>query len=212
MKRQQSEPMRKELQSIKSSEVHSRLKSVQELLVQKWEPLPEQRKAILRERAKVLARTPLNQIQAGETIEVVEFLLAHEHYGIESCCVREIHPLKEYTPLPGTPPFVLGIINVRGQILSIIDIKRFFDLPAKGLTDLNKVIILQSDQMTFGILADAILGIRKISITEVRPALPTLTGIREEYLKGIAGECLVLLEAEKMLLDKKIIINEQVES
>jgi purine-binding chemotaxis protein CheW len=64
-----------------------------------------------------------------EYIEVVEFLLAHEKYGIESKCVREVYPLKELTPVPCTPSFVRSIINVRGKILSVIDIKKFFELP-----------------------------------------------------------------------------------
>jgi purine-binding chemotaxis protein CheW len=112
--------------------------------------------------------------------------------------------------MPCAPPFVLGIINVRGQILSVIDIKKFFDLPEKGLTDLNKVIILHSDSTEFGILADVILGVRSVSLSELQPSLPTLTGIRQEYLKGVTKERLVILDAAKLLCDKRIIIHEEV--
>ena len=141
----------------------------------------------------------------------MEFLLAYEKYGIESSYVREVYSLKELTPLPCTPLFVLGIINVRGQILSVIDIKKFFDLPEKGLADLNKVIILHSDSMEFGILADVMLGVRNVLLSELQPSLPTLTGIRQEYLKGITAERVVILDAEKLLSDKQIIIHEEVE-
>ncbi|MBI2998359.1 MAG: chemotaxis protein CheW, partial [Deltaproteobacteria bacterium] len=109
-------------------------------------------------------------------MEIVEFFLASEKYGVESSYVREIYPLKELTPVPCTPSFVLGIINVRGQILSVIDIKKFFDLPEKGLTDLNKVLILRNDRMEFGILADAVLSVNRASINDIQPGLPTLTG------------------------------------
>ncbi len=131
-------------------------------------------------------------------------------YGIESCHIREIHPLSEFTPLPSTPAFVLGLVNVRGQILSIIDIKKLFDLPEKGLTDLNKVIVVHANQMELGILADAIVGVRSIALEEFQPALPTLTGIRAEYLKGITKDPMVVLDVEKILSDEKILVNEAV--
>src|SRR3989304_3203847 len=172
----------------------------------------EDKRKILRERAQALARPAAKEISAQEQIEVVEFLLAHERYAIESDYVREVYPLKELTPLPCTPPFVLGVINVRGQILSVIDIKKFSDLPEKGLTNLNKAIILHNDNMELGILADIILGVRSIPLEEIQPSLPTLTGIREEYLKGVARGRLVVLEAEKLLSDKKIVVHEEVET
>jgi len=169
------------------------------------------KKEILKERAQALAREPKRE-EVEERIEVVEFLLAYERYAIESRYVREVYPVKEIAPVPCTPPFVLGIINVRGQILSVIDIKKFFDLPERGLTDLNKVIILRDEEMEFGILADAILGVHSIPTYEIQPSLPTLTGIREDYLKGVTGERAVILDAKKLLSDKKIVVHEEVET
>lgn len=168
------------------------------------------KKEILKARARALAQEPKERDTAEEYIEVVEFLLAHETYGIESLYVREVYPLKELTPLPCTPPFVLGIINVRRQILSLIDLKKFFDLPEKGLTDLNKVIIVRTDAMELGILADVILGTRSIPLKEIQPTLPTLTGIRAEYLRGVTKERLIILDAEKILSDRKIVVYEEV--
>lgn len=171
----------------------------------------EQEKKILKARAKELAREAREEKTLERSMEIVEFLLASEKYGVESSYVREIYPLKELTPVPCTPPFVLGIINMRGQILSVIDIKKFFDLPEKGLTDLNKVIVLGADKMEFGILADAILGVNGVSINDIQPGLPTLTGIRGEYLIGITGERVVILDVEKLLKDKKIIVHEEIQ-
>lgn len=186
--------------------IHGRLEAVQAIMEQGWAPAPAERGKILKARAIVLAREPEEKPAADEHIEVVEFLLAYERYAIESSYVREVYPLKELTPLPGTPPFVLGIVNVRGQILSVIDIKKFFDLPQKGLTDCNKVIIVRTDEMELGILADVILGVRSIPLEEIQPPLPTLTGIREEYLKGIAKDRVVVLEAARLLSDKHFVI------
>ncbi|MBI5407989.1 MAG: chemotaxis protein CheW [Nitrospirae bacterium] len=142
-------------------------------------------------------------------LNVVEFLLSYETYGLESVYIGEIYPLEEYTPVPCTPPFVLGIINVRGKILSVIDIRKFFELPEKGLTGLNQVIILRSDKMEFGILADSITGVRRIPAREVQPSLPTLTGLRADYLKGVTKEGLVILDADKILSDPGIIVHEE---
>lgn len=190
--------------------IHRRLEIAREAIEREWAPSLEERKKILKDRAKALAEETQEKETGEKTIEILEFLSAYERYGIETSYVREVYPLKEFTPLPCTPPFVLGIINVRGQILSVMDIKKFFDLPEKGLGDLNKVIILHSDNMEFGILVDVILGVHNILLGELQPSLPTLTGIREEYLKGVTGERLVILDAGKLLSDKKIIIHETV--
>jgi purine-binding chemotaxis protein CheW len=141
---------------------------------------------------------------------VVEFVLAEERYAIESRHVRDVYPLEQLTPVPCTPAFVLGIVNLHGEILSVIDIKKFFGLPDRGLTDLNKVIVLESDSMRFGILADLIVGVHPISVADIQPSLPTLTGIREEYLRGVTPERTVILDAEALLADKNIVVQEQV--
>lgn len=194
--------------SIDWSEVHRRVENVRKSLERDWAPPPEKKREILRTRAKALAKEENERDVREEHIEIVEFHLASETYGIESSFVQEVYPLKELTPLPGTPPFVLGIINVRGRIVSILDVKKFFDLPEKGLTELNKVLVLYGRTMEFGVLADELVGVRKIPLSELQASLPTLTGIREKYLKGVTKERVVILDAEKLLADKKIIVND----
>jgi purine-binding chemotaxis protein CheW len=170
---------------------------------------PELWDDILRERARLLAQ-PTEQDETEETIEVVTMQLAYETYAIETAYVREVYPLKDLTPLPRTPPFVAGIVNVRGQVMSVIDLKKLFELPAQGITDLNKVVILSDGDMEFGILADTILGVRDISLEGFQTKLPTLTGIREDYLKGITDERLIVLDAAKMLHHDGIVVHEEV--
>ena len=192
------------------NEVKQRLETARVAIERIWAPTAEETKRVLEERAKALAREPARTEVEDEWIEVMEFTLAHERYAIASEHVREVYPLEELTPLPCTPTFVLGIVNLRGEILSIIDIKEFFDLPKKGLTDLNKVIVLESEDMMFGIVADAIGGVRRILRADIQPSLPTLTGIREDYLQGVTAERVVVLDAGKLLSDEKLIVNEQV--
>jgi len=81
---------------------------------------------ILRDRAQVLARPPEQAAAADTLFELLEFRLAQERYAVETRYVREVYPLKDLTPLPCTPPFVLGVVNVRGHILPVLDLKKFF--------------------------------------------------------------------------------------
>jgi purine-binding chemotaxis protein CheW len=169
----------------------------------------EDSKRTLKARALALAREPVKTL-AEPMLEVVEFRLANEHYAIETAFLREVLPLKELTPIPCTPAFMGGVINVRGQLLAVIDLKKFFDLPETGLHDLHRVLIIQSVDMELGLLADAVVGHRALALSRLQPGLPTLTGIRAEYLKGVTSERLVVLDAGKILNDPRIVVQEEV--
>jgi purine-binding chemotaxis protein CheW len=171
----------------------------------------EEKKDILIKRAEILAREISAEDPAEQLVQIVEFMLAGEKYGIEAIYIREIFPLKELTPIPCTPPFIIGVINVRQQIVSVIDIKKFFNLPESGITELNKVIILKTDNMEVGILADSITGIASININRLQILLPGLTDIGTEYLKGILEGPLIILDGGKILSDKKLIVSEEIE-
>jgi purine-binding chemotaxis protein CheW len=166
---------------------------------------------ILKTRAEELAVELAEGEAGGNVIEVLEFILASEHYGIETNLIGEVYPMREYTPIPGAPNFVMGLINIRGRIVSVNDIRRFFDLPIKGLSDLNRVIVVQTSRMELGILADRIIGVRSVQADALQTSLPTLTGIRAEYLRGIALDGLIVLDVDKMVSDTKLIVNEEVE-
>lgn len=167
---------------------------------------------ILRERAHSLARIPRAGPAAESTLDLLEFRLASERYGLETRHVHEVHPLRELTPLPCTPEFVLGIVNVRGRILPVLDLKKFFQLPDQGLTDLHRIIHLRGNGLELGLVADVMVGVRRIAQDRLQPSLPTLTGIRAEYLKGVTDERLVVIDLERLLSDPKIIVHDEVVS
>lgn len=170
----------------------------------------EEKKDILIKRAEILARDIFAE-REGERTQIVEFMLAGEKYGIEAIYVREIFPLKDLTPIPCTPPFITGVINVRQEIVSVMDIKKFFNLPECGITELNRVIILKTDDMEVGILADSITGVTGVDIDGLQTSMPGLTDIGTEYLKGIVEGPLIILDGGKILSDKKLIVSEEVE-
>ena len=162
---------------------------------------------ILKARARALALEPLQFAeQSNGCCDVIEFMLAYERYAVEVALVREVHPLKEITTLPGTPAFVAGIVNVRGQIVSVIDMKRLFELPDRGLTDLNKVIVLRDERMEFGLLVDAVLGVRRLSPDDLQPPLATFTGARASYVRGVTQHRMSVLDARRMLADPAIVV------
>ncbi len=190
--------------------IRRRLEASRSALESRFEPSAEEKTEILKDRAVELGRAPREEAEAQ--LEIVEFLLAHEKYGIEPRYVREIFRLKTLTPVPCTPPFVRGVTNLRGEVLSVIDLKKFFDLPDEGLTDFTKVIVLRSDAMELGLLADSVIGARSIPLDEIQPPLPTLTDIREEYLRGVTEERLAILNAERIVCDERIVVHEEVEA
>jgi purine-binding chemotaxis protein CheW len=166
---------------------------------------------ILQQRAQQLAQAaPAPSTEAS--LELLEFRLAQERYAIETRFVQEVYPLRELTPLPCTPPFIRGVVNVRGRILPVLDLKKFFALPDKGLTDLHRVILLRGHGMEIGLLADMAPGVRTVLHSALQPSLPTLTGIRAEYLKGVTDEPLIVLDADRLLADPGIIVREDVEA
>jgi purine-binding chemotaxis protein CheW len=172
----------------------------------------DQERRVLRDRARILAIAPTPPPTDGELIHTLRFSLGAESYAVESGHVREVFPLPRVAPLPCVPSFVRGIINVRGRIVSLLDLKVVLGLSSSGFSPTSGVIILQSPGVEFGLLADEIQGLAAIPRSSLQAALPTLTGVRAEYLKGVTVDGLVLLDAEKLLADKKLVIDETVGS
>jgi purine-binding chemotaxis protein CheW len=211
MKNKKQVSARGEPNAIDWPEVHRRLRETRAATDEALSPSAESKKRILRARAQRLAQESVEEV-AREILEVVELFVAQERYGIESAYVCEVYPLKEITRLPGTPPFVLGIVNVRGRVVSVVDLRRLFDLPPTETIESSKLIIIRDDTMEFGILADAVNGVHPIPLLEIKPSLPTLSSVRAEYVRGVTKDGMVLLEAGALLSDKKLIVHEEVEA
>jgi purine-binding chemotaxis protein CheW len=210
MKQNKTRPEQKVLSTIDWEKIKRKVSSMLEVIEQKEIVLPEEKRSLLRKRAHALAVNENDGTDLQECIEIIVFRLAYETYGIESSFVREVYPLKDFTTLPGAPQFVLGIINVRGQIVSVIDLKKFFNLPERGLGELNKVIILSNNRMEFGILADSVEGIQRVVRNDILGSSSRAEMIGEKYLKGVTKEHIMILNAESILNDEKIIVNEKV--
>jgi purine-binding chemotaxis protein CheW len=112
--------------------------------------------------------------------------------------------------MPCTPPFIAGVMNLRGQILAIVDLRKFFGLPARGLTELNRVIVLRDGDNELGLLADSVDGMRPVTAPDLQQGLSTLTGIRERFLKGITGQMVAVLDGGRLLADAGLKVDEKV--
>jgi chemotaxis signal transduction protein len=162
---------------------------------------------ILEDRAKKLAVPDAGAIETG-IVEVLRFQLAYREYALEMRYVREVILTGEITPVPGAPPFISGICAARGQIISLVDLRVLFSLQEKGLTDLNRVIVMTDGHITFGILADTITGIGTIPSYLIRSPDPDRAPSWKQYLKGCAGNSLMVLDAAAILADPALVVED----
>ncbi len=155
---------------------------------------PEQvRRHILRERARRLAvEDTRDESGSAASLEVVEFELAGGRYAVESRSVREVYAVRTVTPLPCAPPHVLGIINVRGQIVPIVDLRRIL-----GLNDtagnVHTIIITRDTIAEVGIHVDVMVGAYDLR-DPFQEGPVTLAGPRGDFLRGVTANRLALLD------------------
>ncbi len=169
---------------------------------------PEKMQAILEERARALARVA--KVGEGEGMQLVVFSLANETYGIPTDYVREVQPLQHVSPVPCTPNFVVGMINIRGSIYSVIDIRGFFGVPKQEITDLTKVILVNAVGLEVGILADDVSGEMSVPLAEIKPPLAAQATAKEEYVQGVTKDMLIILNLEALMRDERVIVHEEV--
>ncbi len=171
---------------------------------------PEEVKRILSERAKALAK-PLEEAPTpGERLELLVFSLAGERYGIEMARVMEVLPLRDLVPVPRTPSFVLGVVNHRGRILPVLDLRRLFDLAGQEVAEGSRVVAVEAGGMTFGVFAEAVIGTVAVGAHEVAPPPVILTGDRQALLRGVTGEMVAMLDLEALARDPRITVNAEV--
>ena len=195
-------------------EIHDRLAKIREIQDLGWVVDGYEKKRILAERARNLAYVPTIPAAAGTRIQFLEFTLTRaagassvgETYGIETSYIREVVPARALTPVPGTPTFIGGIVTLRAQILVVVDLRPLFDLPRGNSDHLDRVIVLGAEDGQVGFLAAQILGVRELPAGDLEPSLPTLTGMRAKYLKGISKSRTAVLDAGKLLADQDIIV------
>lgn len=165
-------------------------------------------RALLKKRAALMAAPPEAAAEAGERTEFLEFGLGGERYAVELGLVREVCSGRRITRIPGAPPFMAGVANIRGRILPVADLALFFGLRAEA-QDRRKLVILRGrdaaareaggEAPEIGILADAVAGVRILSLAGIQPPPTGFSGLYGQYLGGVTPEGLIIFLADKFL-------------
>lgn len=187
--------------------VRERLARAQAATAAALELSPERVRALMDERARALARPPAPR-EAADVRDVLTFALGAERYAIETRYVREVVRLAEFSPVPGAPEFVLGVTNLRGEILCLVDLRKFFDVSSKGLTDLSRMVVMGIERAEFGVLVDETFEIAKLPPDHIVPAPESVAGVGREYLLGVTREALIALDGAAVLRDPQLYVNQ----
>jgi len=171
---------------------------------------PEEVARILQTRAESLAQPPAEEF-AGSTAQVVIFALGEESYGIGATHVENIYPLEGLTPVPCTPDFVAGIVNLRGRIFPVIDLRSFMGLDAVAVDENTQVIAVSVAGLEVGLLANDVQSVGAIPLGNLEPALPTVTHVAAEYTRGVTPDMTVLLDLEAIMQDRRMIVHDEVQ-
>lgn len=167
----------------------------------------EQKKAILDERAAFLAQAPLVFGTTREfQVDVLELIISGEKFAIEAKYVREASKLNTWTQLPCTPDFVLGLMNFRGQILPLLDLRNVLELKAKDDAGELQVVVVQTNNSQAGIAVDEITGISSISETDLQTAKQLVSPMLAPLIKGMRADRLAVLDVEKIFSDPRLIV------
>ncbi|MCU7805864.1 MAG: chemotaxis protein CheW [Candidatus Thiodiazotropha sp. (ex Lucinoma annulata)] len=142
----------------------------------------------------------------GPLIQFVTFILMDEVYGINVMQVQEVLRITEIAPVPGAPSYVLGIINLRGNVVTVIDTRTRFGLPSAELDDASRIIVIESEKQVVGILVDAVAEVVELRETEIDAAPNVGTEESSRYIQGVATQedsLLILVDLNKLLTDEE---------
>ena len=138
--------------------------------------------------------------------QLVVFDLANEVYGMDIGVVLEIIRMQEITKVPRTPEFVEGIINLRGKIIPVVDLRKRFSLPVTDETADNRIVVVDIDGQGIGMVVDAVAEVIRISTGSIEPPSEAITTQESDYLLGIAkleDRLIILLDMNKLLMNEE---------
>lgn len=153
-----------------------------------------------------------------ETQQLIVFSLGGEEFGVKITRVQEIIRMKEITELPNSSEFMAGIINLRGDIISVIDLRNKFAVTQEE-TKKTRIIIVEMGDQDVGLIVDSVSEVLRINSEDVEDAPDRIAGIKQDYLKGIGKideRIIILLDLDKLLTAEEKIelenIDENVEA
>ncbi len=141
-----------------------------------------------------------------EVLQWVTFQLQEETYGVNVMQVREVLRYSEIAPVPGAPDYVLGIINLRGNVVTVIDTRSRFGLMKGDITDNTRIIVIEADSQVIGILVDSVAEVVYLRSSEIDTTPSVGTDESAKYIQGVSnrdGKLLILVDLNKLLTDEE---------
>lgn len=141
-----------------------------------------------------------------EVLQWVTYKLGEETYGINVMQVQEVLRHTEIAPVPGAPEYVLGIINLRGNVVTVIDTRARFGLEPTELTDNTRIVIIESEEQVVGILVDSVAEVVYLRSSEIDSAPNVGTEESAKFIQGVSnrdGQLLILVDLNKLLSDEE---------
>ena len=141
-----------------------------------------------------------------EVLQWVTYKLGEETYGINVMQVQEVLRHTEIAPVPGAPDYVLGIINLRGNVVTVIDTRSRFGLEPTEVTDSTRIVIIESEEQVVGILVDSVAEVVYLRSSEIESAPNVGTEERAKFIQGVSnrdGQLLILVDLNKLLSDEE---------
>lgn len=139
-------------------------------------------------------------------VQWVTFRLEDETYGINVMQVQEVLRVSEIAPVPGAPDYVLGIINLRGNVVTVIDTRKRFGMPPGEVDDNSRVVIIESQGQIFGILVDSVAEVVELRRSEIDVAPNVGNEESARYIQGVAtvnSDLLILVDLNKLLTEEE---------
>jgi purine-binding chemotaxis protein CheW len=137
-----------------------------------------------------------------ETLQLIVFRLSREWYGVEIAKVKEVIKVGKITYLPSSPEYIAGIVNLRGNILSVTDIKTMFGLPHEESTDKARIINVESGMLETGFLVDEVTESIEVPLSKIESSLLTLPAEGAKYIEGqckVDDKLIALISVERIL-------------
>jgi len=151
-------------------------------------------------------KNSLGETSKDTVIQWVTFTLENETYGINVMQVQEVLRYTEIAPVPGAPEYVLGIINLRGNVVTVIDTRKRFGLSSVTITDQTRIVIIESKKQVIGILVDSVAEVVYLNASEIETAPNVGNEATSKFLQGVCNsnnQLLILIDLDKLLTDEE---------
>jgi purine-binding chemotaxis protein CheW len=153
-----------------------------------------------------MSNTAAESSATDTVIQLVTFRLKDETYGINVMQVQEVLRVTEIAPVPGAPSYVLGIVNLRGNVVTVIDTRTRFGLPMTELDDSSRIVIIESEQQVVGILVDSVAEVVELRQSVIDSAPNVGNDESSRYIQGVASrddDLLIVVDLNKLLTDEE---------